>query len=460
MRLRGDPMPKPLHGSKALQAVVMKAISDQPADRYQTAEELRDALLASVRRGTAQTAPGTAAAAAAAPVAASAAAKAERLAEQNKAAKAAEKRRKSAPAEEDDYDEDEPKNRGLRRAVWIVGAVALLALLALLGSVLFGGGGKKDEKVSYEVTLSMDKAEIAPDEEINLIAEVKVKDESGTTRLLADPKLEWSSSRESVAEVSSKGVVKGLKEGDARITAKFTDEETKTEEEAHCDVTVTKDAIKITKIELGRTEAELKIGDTLTLDVKVEPKEADIANLNWTSSNSNVASVKNGVVTAHNTGEATITAASSDKNKATATCTIKVKPKAEIRSVNCPTGNVALSNIGSAATVTFTVTGSELGSVANTAKVYATDTSVIQLGSLQRSAGSNSDTYTVTITALKDGVSTIAFEITDPNGTAHSATCGVNITVPTPEPTPTPTPTPTPEPTAPPETDAPDEGGN
>ena len=33
MRLRGDPMPKPLHGSKALQAVVMKAISDQPADR-------------------------------------------------------------------------------------------------------------------------------------------------------------------------------------------------------------------------------------------------------------------------------------------------------------------------------------------------------------------------------------------------------------------------------------------
>ena len=259
----------------------------------------------------------------------------------------------------------------------------------------------------------------------------------------------------------SKGVVKGLKEGDARITAKFTDEETKTEEEAHCDVTVTKDAIKITKIELGRTDAELKVGEHLTLDVKVEPKEADIDNISWTSSDSNIASVKNGVVTAHNTGEATLTAASSDKNKATATCTIKVKPKAEIRSVSCPTGNVALSNVGSAATVTFTVTGSELGSVANTAKVYATDTSVIQLGSLQRSAGSNSDTYTVTITALKDGVSTIAFEITDPNGTAHSATCGVNITVPTPEPTPTPTPTPapTPEPT-PRSKRTPREGGN
>ena len=466
MRLRGDPMPKPLHGSKALQAVVMKAIADQPADRYQSAEELRDALLAAVRRpGTAQTAPGTAAAAAAAPVAASAAAKAERKAEQAKAAKAAEKRRKSAPAEDDyDEDDDEPKGKGLRRAVWIVGAVALLALLALLGSVLFGGGGKKEEKKTYEITLSMDKAEIAPDEEINLIAEVKVEDESGTTRLLADPKIEWSSSRESVAEVSSKGVVKGLKEGDARITAKFvTDEEKKTDVEAHCDVTVTKDAIKITKIELGRDDAELKIGDKLTLDVKVEPKDADLKNISWTSDNSNVASVKDGVVTAHQAGKATITAASGDKsNKVEAKCVITVKPKAEIRTVNCPTGNVTLTNVGSAATVTFTVTGTELGSVANTAKVYATDTSVVQLGTLQRSAGANSDTYTVTITALKEGVSTIAFEISDPDGTAHSATCGVNITVPTPEPTPAPTPTPvpTPEPTAPPETDAPNEGGN
>ena len=185
--------------------------------------------------------------------------------------------------------------------------------------------------------------------------------------------------------------------------------------------------------------------------------------LSWTSDNSNVASVKDGVVTAHQAGKATITAASGDKsNKVEAKCVITVKPKAEIRTVNCPTGNVTLTNVGSAATVTFTVTGTELGSVANTAKVYATDTSVVQLGTLQRSAGANSDTYTVTITALKDGVSTIAFEISDPDGTAHSATCGVNITVPTPEPTPAPTPTPVPtaEPTAPPETDAPDEGGN
>jgi hypothetical protein len=83
--------------------------------------------------------------------------------------------------------------------------------------------------------------------------------------------------------------------------------------EAHCDVTVTKDAIKITKIELGREEAELKIGDKLTLDVKVEPKDADLKNISWTSDNSNVASVKDGVITAHQAGKATITASSGDR---------------------------------------------------------------------------------------------------------------------------------------------------
>ena len=439
MRLRGDPMPKPLHGSKALQAVVMKAIADQPADRFATAEELRDALLAAVRRPSAQTVEGTAAAAAAAPVAASAGAKAARTAEAAKAAKLKKPERK--PVVDDDLDEaDEDSDsgsKGLKRAIIAVGAIALIALLALIGSALFGGGDK-DVKDTYEISLSMDKAEIAPDEELTLIAEVKATDKDGHSRVLSDAEVEWSSSREQIASVNKKGEVKGLKEGDAKITAKYE------EEEATCEVTVTKDAIKVTKIELGRDEAELKVNDSLTLDLRLTPSEANPDNVNWTSSNSNVASVKDGVVKAHNVGEATITASS---DKVHASCVVKVKPAAEIRSVSCPTGNVALSSVGSAATVTFTVTGTELGSVAGSAKVYATDSTVIQLGTLQRSAGSSSDTYTVTITALKDGVSTIAFEITDPNGTAHSATCGVNVTAPTPEPTPTPTPTPSAQPT-------------
>ena len=426
MRLKGDPMPMPLHGSKALQAVVMKAIADQPADRFASAEELRDALLGAVRRPAAAQTAAPAAAAAAAPAYAAA----ERTADAAKARREAQKTKKpEAPAPK------EKEGKGLRRAIWIVGAVALLALLALIGSTIFGGGGKKVEE-QYEIAISTSEAEIAPDEEITLTAEVKSVDKNGKKTLVKDAEIEWSSSRDRIATVTDKGVVKGHEEGSARITAKFKDEE------AHCDVTVTKDAIKITKIELGREEAELKIGDTLTLDVRLQPLEADAKNLSWTSSNSNVASVKDGIVTANSAGEAVITA-SSDKVKAT--CRVTVKPKAEIYSVSCPTGNVTLSSVGSAATVSFTVTGTELGSVANSAKVYSASGGVVQVGQLQRSAGSTSDTYTVTITALKDGSDTVAFEITDPNGVAHSATCAVTVTAP--EPSPEPTAEPTPEPT-------------
>ena len=444
MRLRGDPMPKPLHGNQALQAVVMKAIADQPEDRFATAEELRDALLNAVRRPAARPAAGTAAAAA--PVAGAAAA--ERVSDAKEARKASQKPAQSRKKDEDDEEEESRPNRALRTAIWIVGGIALLALIALLASALFNR--EPEAKETYELTLSMSKAEIAPDEELNLIAEVKSKDKDGKTRLVSDAEVEWSSSRDRIATVSNKGVVKGLEEGEVRITAKFKDET------AHCDVKVTKDAIKITGIELGRNEAELKIGDSLTLDVRLTPIEADAKNLSWTSSDSNVASVKDGVVKALSAGETTITASS---DKAHASCRVVVKPAAEIRSVSCPTGNVALSSAGSAATVTFTVTGTELGTLAGSAKIYATDGSVVQLGTLQRSAAANSDTYTVTITALKDGVSTVVFEITDAAGVAHSATCGVNVTVPTPEPTPIPTPTPTPEPTPSP-TEAPDDGND
>ena len=122
MRLKGDPMPMPLHGSKALQAVVMKAIADQPADRFTSAEELRDALLGAVRRPAAAQTAAPAAAAAAAPAYAAA----ERTADAAKARREAQKAGKpEAPAPK------EKEGKGLRRAIWIVGAVALLALLAL-----------------------------------------------------------------------------------------------------------------------------------------------------------------------------------------------------------------------------------------------------------------------------------------------------------------------------------------
>ena len=52
-RLRGDPLPEPLHGSQALKNVVMRACADDPAQRYASVEEFRAALLAVARRAAA-----------------------------------------------------------------------------------------------------------------------------------------------------------------------------------------------------------------------------------------------------------------------------------------------------------------------------------------------------------------------------------------------------------------------
>ena len=417
MRLRGDPMPKPLHGSAALQAVIMKAISDQPADRYQTAEALRDALLNAVHRPSAAAA--SAAAAGAAVVAGTAAsskpAKASKF-EKVKPAKAA-----KPQVEEDEDDGEATGGKGLKIAAWVIGAIAGIALIALLASVLFGGGGKKVED-TFTLTLSLDEAEIAPDETLKLIAELRDQNDNKVT----NPDITWRSSNSRIAEVDDKGIVTAGDEGTAKITAECEGQT------AECKVTVTKDAIKITNVELDTTAAELKVGEELTLNVKLTPEDAKDDNIKWSSSFTRVATVKDGVVKAVGPGETTITARA---NGHSATCKVTVKPTAEIRSVSCPTGSVSLSNTGASATVTFTVTGSDLGTVANSAKVYPVDGSVVQVGALQRSAGTNADTYTVTLTGLKEGATTVAFEITDGNGVAPAAPTTAPTVEPTAEPT-------------------------
>ncbi len=430
MRLRGDPMPKPLHGSAALQAVIMKAISDQPADRYQTAEELREALLNSVHRNAAANAAAGAAVVAGTTTAASRPAKAAK-AETVKPVKT-----KKQQVAEDEDEGEESGGKGLKIAAWVIGAIAGIALIALLASVLFGGGSKKVED-TFTLTLSLDEAEIAPDDTVKLLAELRDQNDNKVT----NPEITWRSSNERIAEVDDKGVVTGKDEGTAKITAECEGQT------AECKVTVTKDAIKITNVELDVTTAEMKIGEELTLNAKLTPEDAKEDSIKWSSSFTRVATVKDGVVKAVGPGETTITARA---NGHSATCKVTVKPNAEIRSVSCPTGSVALSNTGASATVTFTVTGSDLGTVANSAKVYPVDGSVVQVGALQRSAGTNADTYTVTLTGLKEGNTTVAFEITDGNGVAHSATCSVVVSVPatpTPEPTAAPTAAPTSHPT-------------
>ena len=134
-------------------------------------------------------------------------------------------------------------------------------------------------------------------------------------------KVLWSSSNSSVATVKE-GVVTAIKPGSATITVK-SDDGGKT---ATCEVTVNAKVYPVTSIALDRTSHEMTEGDEFTLTVTINPSNATNKNVSWKSSNTSVATVSNGKVTAVKAGSATITVTTEDGSK-TATCEVTVNAK-------------------------------------------------------------------------------------------------------------------------------------
>ena len=84
--------------------------------------------------------------------------------------------------------------------------------------------------------------------------------------------------------------------------------------------------VSVTNIVLDTESLELIVGDSYPLKATVSPSNADNKTVLWSSSNSGVAKVTDGLVEAVSPGEARITATSDDGGK-TATCSISVKAR-------------------------------------------------------------------------------------------------------------------------------------
>ena len=82
------------------------------------------------------------------------------------------------------------------------------------------------------------------------------------------------------------------------------------------------DTIAVTSVALNKESTELTLGSTESLTASVSPENATDKTVTWTSSNTDVATVNNGLVSAITAGEAVITAKAGSK---TATCTVTVK---------------------------------------------------------------------------------------------------------------------------------------
>ena len=92
-------------------------------------------------------------------------------------------------------------------------------------------------------------------------------------------------------------------------------------------VTLTVKSVPVTGVTLDPTELSLYTGESETLTAKVVPETATDKSVTWESSNTDVATVKDGTVTAVKEGTATITATANDGSGQYATCTVTVTDK-------------------------------------------------------------------------------------------------------------------------------------
>ena len=164
------------------------------------------------------------------------------------------------------------------------------------------------------VKLSKASATIKKGKTLTLKATVSPKSASNKT-------LTWKSSNKKVATVSSKGVVKAVGAGTAKITATANDGSGK---KYTCTVKVN---IPVSSVKLNKASAELTEGEAVTLKATVAPSNASNKSVKWSTSNAKVATVSAGKVTAKSAGTATITVAAADGSGKKAVCKITVKAK-------------------------------------------------------------------------------------------------------------------------------------
>lgn len=157
------------------------------------------------------------------------------------------------------------------------------------------------------IELNKTELSLVEGEDFTLVATIKPDDATDKT-------VTWNSSDASIASVA-KGKVKALKEGTTTISAKAG------EKTATCSVVVAKRIIAVTSVSLNKTELSLTKGQSETLVATIKPDDATDKTVSWSSSNTGVATVEDGKVTAVGGGEATITAKAGEFE---ATCHITV----------------------------------------------------------------------------------------------------------------------------------------
>ena len=172
-------------------------------------------------------------------------------------------------------------------------------------------GNKQDPTVAVtSVTLNQSSLVMVEGDTQTLTATVNPSDATDKT-------VTWASSDAQVASVAG-GKVTAVKEGTATITASCGGKS------ATCAVTVQKKTVPVSSVSLSKTALTITEGESATLTATVNPTDATEQTVTWKSSDTAVATVDGGKVTAVKPGSATITASCGGQS---ATCAVTVEKK-------------------------------------------------------------------------------------------------------------------------------------
>lgn len=193
--------------------------------------------------------------------------------------------------------------------------------------------------------------------------------ETGATSVLT-----WTSSNSGVAQVDQTGKIRVLRIGSTDITCTAYNGVSAT-----CRLNVV--PIIAEGFSLEETACELEPGETFTLNPVFTPANTTDQSVTYKSSNTKVATVDaEGVVTAVNKGNCTITASTNDGSFMTATCAVTVKPVVtsiylqstmEMTVGQTETLEPVIEQEGASTTLTWRSSNTSVATVTNEGMVYA-----------------------------------------------------------------------------------------
>ena len=172
-------------------------------------------------------------------------------------------------------------------------------------------------------TIQIEKIDLSIDNTIMQKGETKQLEVSIQPKEAKDYKVEYKSSNPNVVTIDENGNLKALHSGSSIITVKSLENDVQNQIEINV-------YSKVTGITLDQDRIYMQVGDIFEINSYIEPDDADNPEVNYKSSDIQIAEVaQNGVITAKQIGETDITVSACENGEVQAKCKVYVVRKME-----------------------------------------------------------------------------------------------------------------------------------